>query len=58
MRAEADAECLLVALTGSMSVATADETTDLDRFDTIRISGPAAVELTGTGRVAVVDVQA
>ena len=58
VRAEADAECLLVALTGSMSVATAEEAIRLDRFDTVRISGPAAVELTGTGRVAVVDVQA
>lgn len=55
---QAEAECLVVALTGSMSVATSEETIHLDRFDTVRISGPAAAELTGTGRVAVVDVQA
>ena len=58
VQADADAECLLVALTGSMSVATADEAVHVDRFDTVRLAGPAAVELTGTGRVAVVDVQA
>ena len=58
VQARAGAECLVVALTDSMSVATAEEAIHLDRFDTVRISGPAAVELTGTGRVAVVDVQA
>jgi environmental stress-induced protein Ves len=58
VRAEAEAERLVVALTGSMSVATGEEAVHLDRFDTVRISVPAAVELTGTGRVAVVDVQA
>ena len=58
VRAEPDAECLLVALTGSISATAAEEAVSLDRFDTVRISGPATVELTGTGRVAVVDVQA
>ena len=58
VQARAKAECLVVALTGSTGVATAEEAIHLDRFDTVRISGPAAVELTGTGRVAVVDVQA
>ena len=35
-----NAECLVVALTGSMRVAAAQQAIRLDRFDTVRISGP------------------
>ena len=58
VRAREQAECLVVPLTGSMGVANGEEAIHLERFDTARISGPAVVELTGTGQVAVVDVQA
>ena len=53
--ASPDAELLIVALAGSSTI---DEVFHLGRFDTARIHGPATVELTGTGRVAVIDLQA
>jgi environmental stress-induced protein Ves len=57
-QADPDSERLVVALTGSVSVTSAGEVVGLGRLDTVRCSGPATVELTGTGRIAVVDLQA
>jgi environmental stress-induced protein Ves len=51
-------ESLVVALAGSLSIGTPDQAIPLDRLDAVRLSGPATVDLTGTGRIAVIHLRA
>lgn len=61
VRSEPGGTTVLVALEGGLGLqgdqGAAPATVQLQQFDAVRLSGPAAVELSGHGRVARIDLQ-